>query len=128
MQNLSQGKLDQGTVTLFPPLDDDHDGLPAHLAEQFHRMTKKRRSFCDDSKDEEMRELALETSVLVHNEIQHMQNSIAELENMLRQPAERGDDALNAFNLVSRSRAGNDESEILMKPEISPKSAPSSAG
>ncbi|GAX16003.1 hypothetical protein FisN_22Hh140 [Fistulifera solaris] len=122
MQNLSQGKLDEGTVTLFPPLDDDHEGLPAHLAEQFHRM--KRRSY----KDEEMRELALETAVLVHNEIQHMQNSIAELENMLRQPAERGDGALNGFD-DSVSRTGNNESEILIaKPEISLKSAPSSEG
>ncbi|GAX11456.1 hypothetical protein FisN_22Lh140 [Fistulifera solaris] len=123
MQNSSQGKLDQGAVTLFPPLDEDHDVLPVQLAEQFHRM--KRRSF--DTKDEEMRELALETAVLVHNEIQHMKNSIAELENMLRQPAERGDSALNGFDLVSR--AGNDESEILIaKPKSPLKSAPSSEG
>lgn len=131
MQNLSKGKLD-GNVTLFPPLDDDHEGLPAHVAEKFQRITKRRRSpsliIYDDSEEDEIRELALETAVLVHNEIQHMQNSIAELENLLRRPADPAEVNLDALNgKDSRNQVEEVEGEILMvKSESSLESGPSS--
>lgn len=131
MQNASKCKLDQGTVTLFPPLDDDDGGLPAHVAEKFHRITKRRRSpslvIYGDSEEEETRQLALETAVLVHNEIQHMQNSIAELESLLRRPAET--DEGEVVGISSTDQVGNDDSEILtLKSESSFESGPSSAG
>lgn len=116
MQNPSEDKLEHSSVTLFPPLDDDDGGISAHLAEKFHRITKRRRSqspvISDDSEEEEIRQLALETAVIAHNEIQHMQNSIAELESLLERPEENvGDESDDLNGKVSRVASG--ESEIL---------------
>lgn len=105
----------QHSPVLVPPLDEPL--MNQKLQENFSRLRKR--------SAENMQQLATETAILVDEEVKRMKASIAELEQLLQDPAENDSVAPPplAFVLVMRDDdEDNDDDDDCSKDEDRPRS------